>query len=128
MEQGLYEQVVMIHLRESNDKNEKKSDENQQDQDIGSILIMSGYKKISGHVNQIFIENCIKLNEGMMIIFGLPIGNVKITRKLQFHPAAPVIKYYQNTSNSCCLSSLLSTFHCINENRAVPALVNSIEE
>ena len=62
MEQGLYEQVVMIRQWESNDKNEKKSEDNQQDQDIGSILIMSGYNKISGHMNQISIENCIKLN------------------------------------------------------------------
>ena len=38
--------------------------------------------------------------------FGVPIGNAKITRKLQFHPAAPVIKYHQKTSNICCLSSL----------------------
>ena len=41
-------------------------------------------------------------------IFGVPIGNAKITRKLWFHPAAPVIKYHQKASNSCCLSSLES--------------------
>ena len=61
-------------------------------------------------------------------IFGGPIGNKKITRKLQFHLAAPVMKYHQNTYNSCCLSSLASTFQCINDNRAVIALVNGIEE
>ena len=60
-------------------------------------------------------------------IFGGPIGNAKITRKVQFHPAAPVMKYHQNTSNSCCLSSLASAIHRINENRAVLSLVNSIE-
>ena len=61
-------------------------------------------------------------------IFGVPIGNSKITRKVQFHPAAPVMKYHQNTYNSCCLISLASSFHFINDNRAVPGLVNSIEE
>ena len=61
-------------------------------------------------------------------IFGVPIGNAKITRKLQFHPAAPVMKYHQKTSNSCCLVSLFSAFHCINYNRALPSHVNSIEE
>ena len=61
-------------------------------------------------------------------IFGGPIGNAKITRKVQSHLAAPVIKYHQKTSNSCCLSSLASAFHCINENRDVLAIVNSIEE
>ena len=60
-------------------------------------------------------------------IFGVPIGNAKITRKVQFHPAAPVIKYHQKTSNSCYLSSLASAFHCINKNMAVPDLVNIIE-
>ena len=36
-------------------------------------------------------------------IFGVPIGNAKITRKVQFHLAAPVMKYHQKTSNSCFL-------------------------
>ena len=33
-------------------------------------------------------------------IFGVPIGDTKIKRKVHFHPAAPVIKYHQNISNS----------------------------
>ena len=61
-------------------------------------------------------------------IFGVPIGNAKITRKVQFHQAVPVIKYHQKTSNSCCLSSLASSFHCINDNMVVPDLVNNVEE
>ena len=60
-------------------------------------------------------------------IFGGPIGNAKITRKVQFRLAAPVMKYHQKISNSCCLSSLASAFHCINENRAVLFLVNIIK-
>ena len=61
-------------------------------------------------------------------IFGVPIGNAKITRKVQFHQAAPVIKCHQKTSTSCCLSSLASAFQCIGDNRAVTAFVDSIEE
>ena len=61
-------------------------------------------------------------------IFGVPIGNEKMKRKAQLHPEALLIKYHQKKSTSCCLSSLASYFHCINENRDVPALVNSIEE
>ena len=61
-------------------------------------------------------------------IFGVTIGNAKITKKVQFHPAAPVMKYQQKTSNIYCLSSSESSFNCISDNRAVPALVNSIEE
>ena len=37
-------------------------------------------------------------------IFGVPIVNAKITRRVQFHPAAPVIKYHHKISNSFCLS------------------------
>ena len=58
--------------------------------------------------------------------FGGPIGNAERTRKLQFHLAAPVTKYHQKTSNSCCLSGLASAFHYINDNMAVLDLVNSI--
>ena len=61
-------------------------------------------------------------------IFGVKIGNAKMTRRVQFHPEAPLIKYHQNSSNSCCLSSLASAFHCYSDNRSVSALVNCIEE
>ena len=39
-------------------------------------------------------------------IFEVTIGNAKITRKVWFHPVAPLIKYHQNISNSFCLGSL----------------------
>ena len=48
MENGLYEQVVMIRQRESDDKNQKENTknitckDNQKYQDVGLILIMSG--------------------------------------------------------------------------------------
>ena len=61
-------------------------------------------------------------------IFWVPIGNAKITRKVQFHPAATLIEYHQKISNSCCLSSLASAFNFIIDNRDIPALVNHIEE
>ena len=61
-------------------------------------------------------------------IFGVPIGNSKITRKVQFRPTAPVMKYHQMTSCSCFSISLAPAFHCINDNRSVTALVNIIEE
>ena len=60
--------------------------------------------------------------------FGVLIIHAKITGKVQFYPEAPVIKYHQKRSNSCCLSSLTSYFHCISDNRHVPSLVNIIEE
>ena len=62
------------------------------------------------------------------LLFAVPIVDAKTTENIVFHPAAPVIKYHQKTSNSCCLSSLASAFHIISDNRAVNSLVNSIEE
>ena len=56
------------------------------------------------------------------------IGNAKMTKKVQFHSKAPLIQYHQKSSNSCCLSSLASAFHCIGDNSAVYSLVNRIEE
>ena len=49
---GLYAQVVMIHRRQPEDKKEKEntknrtSKDNKQEQNVGTILIMSGLKKI----------------------------------------------------------------------------------
>ena len=51
-----------------------------------------------------------------------------MTKKVQFLTEAPLIKYHQQISNSFCLSSLASYFHCIGNNRAVTALVNIVEE
>ena len=64
----------------------------------------------------------------MYQIFVVPVRNLKTARKIQFHPAAPVIKYHQKSSSSCCLSSLASEFYYIGDNRYIPALLNSIEE
>ena len=61
-------------------------------------------------------------------IFGVSIGNSKITGKVQFHPAVSVTKYHQKKSNICCLSSFTSAFKCIGGSKAVPSLLNSIEE
>ena len=104
------------------------SKENQQDQDVDSILIMSGFRTHEPDFYKKMYQTKFRGDDTKTFqIFGLPIDNAKITRKVQFHPAAPVIKYHQKTSTSCCFSSLASDFHCICDNRAVPDLVNSIE-
>ena len=66
MEKVLYAQEVVILRKESENKMKKKkprninSKDNQQDQDVGLILIMSGPKKISGQVSQIYIKTLSK--------------------------------------------------------------------
>ena len=39
-----------------------------------------------------------------------------------------MLKYHQQSYNSCCLSSLASSFHSIGDDRAISALVNKTEE
>ena len=58
-------------------------------------------------------------------IFGVPIGNANITRKVQFYLAELEMKYHQKTYSSYCFSTLASAFHCINENRAVLSFLNT---
>ena len=60
-------------------------------------------------------------------IFGVPIGNARITKKVQIHPEASLIQYHRKSSSICCLSSLASDFHRKGDNGAVSALVNCIE-
>ena len=51
-----------------------------------------------------------------------------MNKTVRFRTEAPFIKYQQKISNSCYLNSLASTFHCIDDNRAVTDLVNIFEE
>ena len=62
----------------------------------------------------------------MYQIFEVPIGNAKITRKVQFHPAAPVINITKRHL-IVFVWFFTSAFHYISENRAITDLVNSIE-
>ena len=57
-------------------------------------------------------------------LFEVPIGNTKITEKIEFHPKAPVLKYHQESSNSFCLTSLASAFHTIGEKKSESSLEN----
>ena len=43
-------------------------------------------------------------------------------------PEAPVLKYHQRSSNSCCLSILALSFHINGYNRSATALANCIKK
>ena len=139
MEQGLNAQVVMILQKESD--NEKKKWKDQEYNFQGQSAISRRWFDLDNE----WLEENLSIREPHFYlkmyqtkfrgndtktykIFGVPIGNAKISRKVQFQPAAPVIIYYQKTSYSCCLISLASHIYCIGDNRSVPALVNRIEE
>ena len=83
-------------------------------------------------MNQISIKNYQTNTRGdntkTYQLFIVPIGNAKTTEEIQFHPAAQVLKYHQQSYNSCCLSSLASAFYSIGDNRATTTPANCTEE
>ena len=139
MEQGLYAQVVMIFRKESEDKKEKENTKKYNFQgksarsrrwfDLDYVWLEENFRTREPDFYKKLYQAKFRGDDTKIYqIFGVSIGNEKTTRKVQFHPAAPVIKYHQKSSNSCCLISLASAFHFIGNNRAIPALVDSIEE
>ena len=51
-------------------------------------------------------------------MFVVPIGNAKNVDEIKFNIDAPLLKYCHNTSNSCCLAILVSSFDSINQIKA----------
>ena len=60
-------------------------------------------------------------------LFSVLIGNAKIIEEIEFHLRAPMLKYHQESYNSCCLSSPATAFHIIDKNKAADALANRID-
>ena len=61
-------------------------------------------------------------------IFEVPIVNTKCVEELKFRSKAPMLKYRQNSLNSCCFGSLASTFDSINQTKFVNAISMRTEE
>ena len=61
-------------------------------------------------------------------MFVFPIGNVKNMEEMKFHIDAPMLKYRQNISNSCCFISLASAFEIIDKIKASNYVSERIEE
>ena len=50
--------------------------------------------------------------------FVVLISNDKNVEEKNFDTDTPILKYFQNTSNSCCFISLVPDFESINPNKA----------
>ena len=61
-------------------------------------------------------------------MFEVSIGNSKCMKKIKFHSNVPMLKYCQESLNSCCFSSLSSSFASINQTNAVNAIEMLIKE
>ena len=79
-------------------------------------------------INIIFYQTKFRVDDTKTDqLFEVTIGNAKTTDEIQFHSAAPMIKYHQMSFNSCCLSSLASDSQIIGDDRAVTVLVHPTE-
>ena len=61
-------------------------------------------------------------------IFTVPIGNAKERGKIEYKIQAPLVAYYQNASNSCCLSSLSYSFTASGEEKYTRDIEMRIQE
>ena len=61
-------------------------------------------------------------------MFLVTIGNAKNVEEISFNIDAPILKYRQNTSNSCCFVILASAFGSINQIKAETSISKGIEE
>ena len=131
MEQVLYSQLVMLSQKDLNineaNKNKNKdklkfqghSARSQHQSDLDFYLIEEKfstqgpdfYKRIYQRHDETRDTNIFK-------IFQVPIGNAKNVEEIKFHIDPPMLKYRQNSSKSCCFSSLVSAFEIINQTKA----------
>ena len=61
-------------------------------------------------------------------LFEVPIGNTKCVEEMKFHIKDPMLKYFQNSLNSCIFGSLSSSFDSINQTKSINAIAMCIEE
>ena len=115
--QGLYAQFFMIHRRKSSDKKEKGKTKKYKPQvqsartkhwfDLDHEWLKENFMtREPDFYKKIYQTKFRGDNTKTYQIFGVIIGNAKMTRNVQFHLAEPLIKYHKNTYNSCFLSSL----------------------
>ena len=141
MKQGLYAQVVMLHLKylKTTEANINKNDDKFKFQgqsarshcwfDIDFHWIPENfithkpdlYKKIYQRHEETQDTNKFKM-------FEVPIGNTKCVEETKFQSMALMLKYRQNSLNSCCFSSLASAFDSINQTKASNYIGTHTEE
>ena len=135
MEQGLYAQVVMLRQKDLNiteenkNKNEDKfkfqghSARSQHWFDLDFDCIDEIFSTLGpDFYRQIYQTHDITQDKNTFKSFQVPIGNIKCVEEMKFHSKAPMLKYRQNSLNSCCFSSLASAFDSINKTKAANAI------
>ena len=76
-----------------------------------------------------FFQSNIEGQSGMTYpIFPVLIENAKNIGEIKYNIKAALVAYNQNASNSCCFSSLASTFTASGENNSARDILMRIEE
>ena len=120
LRKGSYAKLVVIcrrnfdYIKEKYKKQFLTLKDNQKERNLGLILNMSGWEKLLWQVNQISINNYMKLNLGVIQHTTIKYLEYQLVmqewKKVRFRIEAPVIQYHQKISNICCLSSLANNF------------------
>ena len=139
MEQGLYAQVVMlrqkdlniteenININENKFKFQGQSARSQRWFDLGYGWIEEIFSTHEpDFYNKMFQRHDETQDTNTFKMFVVPIRNSKNVEEMKFHIDIPMLKYYQNTPNSCCFSSLVSAFDSINNIKAYNDISNRI--
>ena len=141
MEQILYAQVVKLCHKDlkfvATDKNKNKAKFKLQGQSARSQLwfdldldwIGINFSNRDPHFyKRLFQSHDDTQNNNTFKDFQVPIGNAKCVESFKFRIDAPIIKYCKKSSNSCCFSSLASSFASINHYNAANDISIRIEE
>ena len=141
MEQGLYAQVIMLRRKylkfvvTDKNKNEAKfkfqgqSARSQRWFGLSFNWIEVNFITCETYpYKELFQSHDNTQDTNTFKSFQVPIVNSKCVETFKFHNDSPILKYYQNSLNSCCLSSLMSAFDGINKNKAVDAISLRIEK
>ena len=121
--QGLYAQMIMIRIKDLKitEENKNKNDDKfklqgqpERSQSWFDLDFDWIEEKISTHepdlYRKIYQNNYETQDINTFKTFVVPIDSSKNMEEIKFNTDTPMLKYRQNTSNSCCFSSLASYF------------------
>ena len=79
------------------------------------------------YIKKLFQSHDDTQDTNTLKLFQVPIVNSKCVENFKFHNDAPMLKYCQNSLQSCCFISLVSDFSIIKQSKAENAISLHIE-
>ena len=141
MEQVLYAQVIMLHRKDTKvvatDKIKNEAKLKLQDQsarsecwfDLDFDWIEENFSTRDPYFYKIFFQSDDDTQDtNTFKLIQVPIGNAKCVESFKFQNDAPIFKYFQNSLDTCCFSSLASAFASINHNKSANVISICIKQ